>query len=346
MKTFHPVLSRFALIVAASGFALFVAEYSVRLAVPKYDPAGHIAFFVDPATGIQLGKPNSKTRQIKNSGDYDVEVVFNRHGLRDRRDIANGKAEDLYVVGDSFAFGWGVTQDERFSSMLEKLIGRQVYNISTTENLDGYERLLAYSVGQGAKIRDVIMAINMIDDVQDYDAAAKKITMSVVKPVAESHVTISLQAVKQFLLTNSALYFLATSAIGSIDVLRRVLARLGFVKTLNVVAGGRPGDLAVRSTADRILALSKKYNLTVLLIPSRGLWVGGNQQAAAVAHAKFFSELRRLDLPVIDLRPVMEATGNPMGFHFQNDGHWRPRGHELAARVIVDKLKLRLRQPE
>lgn len=346
MIAFPPVLSRFALIVAASAFALFVSEYSVRLAVPKYDPAGHIAFFVDPATGIQLGKPNSKTRQIKNSGDYDVEVVFNRHGLRDRRDIANGRAEDLYVVGDSFAFGWGVKQDERFSSVLEKLIGRQVYNIATTENLDGYERLLAYSVGQGAKIRDVIMAINMIDDVQDYDAAPQRTDKSVAKPDPEPFLAISLQRVKQFLITHSALYFLTTSAIGSIDVLRRVLVRLGFVKTLNVVAGGRPGDLAVRSTADHILALSKKYNLTILLIPSRGLWVGDNRQAAAAAHTKFGDELRRLDLTVIDMRPVMEATGNPMGFHFLNDGHWRPRGHALAAAVLAEKVPSRLRRPE
>lgn len=346
MKAFSPVLSRFALIVAASVFALFVSEYSVRLAVPKYDPAGHIAFFADPATGIQLGKPNSKARQIKNSGDYDVEVVFNRHGLRDSRDIANGKVEDLYVVGDSFAFGWGVKQEDRFSNVLEKLTGRRLYNIATTANLDGYERLLTYSAGQGAKIRDVIMAINMIDDIQDYDAAPQTIVRSTQKPSPGPPVAVSLQGIKQFLLTNSALYFLATSAIGSIDVLRRVLVRLGIVKTLNVVAGGLPGDLAVRSTADYILTLSKEYNLSVLLIPSRGLWVGGNQQAAAAAHSKFAGELRRLGLTVIDLRPVMEATGNPMGFHFLNDGHWRPRGHELAARVLVDKLKLRLQQPE
>jgi len=343
---FPPVLSRFVLIVAASAFALLVSEYSVRLAVPKYDPAGHIAFFVDPATGIQLGKPNSKTRQIKNSGDYDVEVVFNRHGLRDSRDVANGRAENLYVVGDSFAFGWGVKQDERFSSVLENLTGRQVYNIATTENFDGYERLLAYSAGQGAKIRDVILAINMIDDVQDYGAASKKTARSLAKPVPEPPVAITLQRVKQFLITHSALYFLATSAIGSIDVLRRVLIRLGFVKTLNAVTGGRPGDLAVRSTADRILALSKRYNLTVMLIPSRGIWVGGNRQATADAHTKFGDELRRRGLAVIDMRSVMEATGNPMGFHFLNDGHWRPRGHALAAQTLADKLKLRLQRPE
>lgn len=331
-------MSRFALVVAASAFAVVVSEYSVRLAVPKYDPAGHIAFFADPATGVLLGKPNSTTRQIKNSGDYDVEVVFNRHGLRDPRDIATGKAGDLYVVGDSFAFGWGVEQDERFSSVLEKLTGRRVYNIATTANLDGYERLLAYSIEQGAKIRDVVIAINMIDDIRNYDDAADRR----VEPVEKTRVNppppqwgISLHGVKVYLLENSALYFLATSAIGSIDVLRRIFIRLGIVKTVNVVNGGVPGEAAVRSTAGRILALSKKYNLTVLMIPSRGLWVGGNRAAAATAHSKFGNELRRLGVSVVDMRPVMEATGSPMRFHFVNDGHWRPRGHALAASALA-----------
>lgn len=115
-----------------------------------------------------------------------------------------------------------------------KLTGGQVYNIATTENLDGYERLLAYSVGQGAKIRYVVMAINMIDEIQDYDVAPQKKANSTLKPAPEPPLAISLQAVKQFLLTNSALYFLATSAIGSIDVLRRVLVRLGFVLPLAI----------------------------------------------------------------------------------------------------------------
>lgn len=340
------VIVRLALIVAASAFALFVSEFSVRLAVPKYNPAGHITFFADPVTGVLLGKPNSKTRQIKNSGDYDVAVVFNRHGLRDRRDIAAGKSHDLYVVGDSFAFGWGVERDERFSNRLEQLTRRHVYNIATTANLDGYERLLAYSAEQGADIRDIILTINMIDDVLDYGANAEQVAKPVAKSIQATKAELTLQAVKVFLLQNSALYFLTTSAIGSVDVFRRVLTWLGFVKTVNVVSGGLPGDSAIRATAGRILTLSEKYNLIIFIIPSRGLWVGGNRKSAVEAHEKFVNELRRLGLSPVDMRPVMEATGDPMRFHFLNDGHWRSKGHALAASVLADAVKSRPQRPE
>jgi hypothetical protein len=335
------LLSRVTVVLVAGIFALFLSEYSVRLAVPKYDPAGHISFYADPVTGVLLGEPNSRTRQIKNSGDYDVEVVFNRHGLRDRRDISDGAARDLYVLGDSFAFGWGVEENERFSNVLEKLTARRVYNVATTANLDGFERLLAYAAKQGAVIRDVVLAINMIDDVRDYDAAPKP-TAKRTKPVAAGF---TVQTAKEFLLKNSALYFLATSSIGSVDLLRQAFIRLGLVKTLNVVAGGVPNDRAVRSTADHIVALSKVYGLTVLIIPSRGLWVGEKRKATAAAHRKFSDELIRQGLHVVDMRPVMEAAGDPMQFHFRNDGHWVPKGHVLAAQELARNLARRQRQP-
>lgn len=332
---------RLALIIAASAFALVVSEYSVRLALPKYDPTGHISFFADPETGILLGKPNSKTRQIKNSGDYDVEVEFNRHGLRDKHDIADGKSQDLYVIGDSFAFGWGVDRDKRFSDRLEELTRRRVFNVATTANLDGYESLLAYSVGKGAQVRDVVIAINMIDDVRDYGAQSEKAVKSAAVSIPETDAGLTLQTVKDFLLRNSALYFLATSVVGSVDVFRRVFIRLGIVKTVNTVSGGLPGESAIRSTVDRILTLSKKYNLTILIIPSRGLWVGGDRKSTVEAHDSFVRQLRRRGLAPVDMKPVMEKTGDPMQFHFLNDGHWRPQGHALAASVLADAVKSR-----
>ena len=318
----------------ATSLALIVCEYSVRLTIPKYDPAGHVAFYTDPSLGVALGKPNSTSRQIKNSGDYDVEVVFNRHGLRDRRDVSTGTRKDLYVVGDSFAYGWGVEEDKRFSDILENKVDRKVFNVATTSNVDGYEILLSYAEKLGADIRDVVVAINMIDDVKDYKAIADPVS-----PATEQAQTrFSIQPVKQYLLTHSSLYFLASSAIGSIDVLRWFLVRLGLVKTLDAVPGGLPDLRAIRSTADRMEVLSKKYNLTILIIPSRFLWAGTRRDEAAAAHSNFVAELVRRNLNFVDMRPVMEQKGNPMQFHFRNDGHWVPKGHLLAAQLLARRI--------
>ena len=37
----------------------------------------------------------------------------------------------------------------------------------------------------------------------------------------------------------------------------------------------------------------------------------------------------------IDLRTEFENAGNPLHFHFTNDGHWNESGHALAASVIA-----------
>ena len=334
-----PTLSRIAVLACASVLSLLIAEGSVRLAVPKYDPASHVSFVRNPVAGVTLGKPDTTARQIKNSGDYDVRIAFNRHGLRDRRDISKGSEQDLYVVGDSFSFGWGVEENHRFSDVLEQLTGRRVYNVASTANVDGYEKLLAYAEGRGAKIRDIILAINMIDDVRDYGAVPEARPIGPGPAPGPDGGRITLQSVKELLLHNSALYFLTTSTLGSFEWLRRTLIRAGLIKTIKSVSGGMPTAGAIRSTAARIEAMSKKYNLTVLVIPSRGLWIGNRRNESAAAHGKFVDSLRRLNLHIIDLRQPMEASRDPLQYHFRNDGHWVPKGHALAARELARALK-------
>ncbi len=64
-------------------------ELGVRLVLPQYSPAGRLAF-VPGAAGRpdNLGEPNSSHHHVKWGGDFDVTVDFNRHGLRDAKDLA------------------------------------------------------------------------------------------------------------------------------------------------------------------------------------------------------------------------------------------------------------------
>jgi hypothetical protein len=41
---------------------------------------------------------------------------------------------------------------------------------------------------------------------------------------------------------------------------------------------------------------------------------------------------------MLDLRPLLEAGGAPLAYHFNNDGHWNARGHALAAEAIAKCL--------
>ena len=317
--------------------ALLIAEWSVRLALPDYDPAGQVIFKRDAKAGVILGQRNTNARQIKNTGDYNVSVRINRHGFRDVQDISNGTERDLYIVGDSFTFGWGVEENRRFSSRLAALTGRRVYNISASVNIDSYAKLISYAESLGARVRDVVIAINMIDDF--VEITPRETTLS-----AQTPKFTDLQPffeVKAFLLSSSALYFALTSSFKSNKWLYAALLELGIVIALKDRVSGAPPDKAVRDSVAALSEIAPKYRLTLMLIPSWGLWRGDKIDKLTAYHERVRKSLIGAGFRVLDLRPALEAAGSPQRYHFRNDGHWNSDGHAFAAGY----LSKRLRQP-
>lgn len=58
--------------------------------------------------------------------EFDTRVHVNRLGLRD--DEQSLLAPEIVVLGDSYAMGWGVAQEETFAQLLEPVTGRTVLN--------------------------------------------------------------------------------------------------------------------------------------------------------------------------------------------------------------------------
>src|SRR5258707_181049 len=115
------------------------------MAAPAYDPSRQVTFALLP-DGTPIGTPGAQRRLVKNTGDYDVQVSFNSLGLRDSKSIAVSGVDSIFVVGDSFGFGWGVEEAQRFSNLLEDRLGRLVFNISTgVADFDGYDHLIRYA---------------------------------------------------------------------------------------------------------------------------------------------------------------------------------------------------------
>lgn len=319
----------FALAAAIPLFAL--AEYSIRLAMPAFDPSNHLRF--EPARDERpaLGRPGTQ-RQINNVGDYDVGVTFNRHGFRDRKDLARSTSRDIFVVGDSFAFGWGVAEDDRFSNRLERLLGRPVYNIATPANIPDYPGLTAYAAAAGANIGRVVVAVNMYDDlalpVPRDEPAAKRPDFG-------------FGAVKDVLLKNSALYFLVTHLAHKYRSLKQFLVSVGAIAPVASSRAPAVDDAAIAYSAGALADLAARYDLTVLLIPDSSRWTAANRDDALKTHDRFAAELARRGLRVVDLVPAFEAGGSPLRFQFSGDRHWTPAGHDLAARLLADALRSR-----
>jgi hypothetical protein len=312
-------------------------EYAVRLAMPQFNPAHHITFLEGQDGLPVLGPRNEVLRQIKNTGDFDVTVRFNRHGLRDSKDMGGGTAEDYFLVGDSYPFGWGVEEEERLSEQLETLIGRRVFNLSTNGDINTYGDLIDYARRNGADVRKLLVVVTMENDIRDYDALAAAPASQ-----AEAGRGLELRDVKNYLMAHSALYFMTTTFVHGTVWLKDIAVKAGLVVP-NLAGVHRPvfSDEAIDSTARRLAELGGSYDTTVVLIPSRALWHGGETTRADYVHRFLLDRLGELGVGTVDLRAAFEAGGKPLGLHFLNDGHWRPAGHRRAAEAIAAHLQRR-----
>lgn len=323
------VLQTLALVLVGGTLALLAFELAVRLFFPAFDPSGQFRFAYDSGGGLMLGQPGTIARQRKNTGDYDVAVRINARGLRDDKDVAQATAADIAVVGDSFAWGWGVEAPERFSDQLQSLSGRRVFNISTPTDLAGDRALIAYARRLGGRFGTVVLAICMENDLREYGPPRGD----------DADPGMSGESLRDWLERHSAGYLFFTTAVHQTPWLKAPAVRLGLITpNLEGIARNSYSEAAIDSSARTVAELAKSDRLIAVIIPSRALWVGDNRAIEDRVHKGFVAALAGLGVDIVDLRPLLEAGGQPLAYHFANDGHWNARGHRLAAEALAHRL--------
>ena len=318
---------KIAVTICAALVGLMLVEGVARVAAPAYNPSGRVAFTVLP-DGTPIGPRSAVRRLVKNTGDYNVVVRFNSLGFRDSKSIQVSGADSIFVVGDSFGFGWGVEEPLRFSNVLEERLGRLVFNISSgAVDFDGYDHLLHYAEGNGARIGTLIVGVCMENDLREY--GTEEPGQTGLAPVP---------GVKAYLTEHSAIYGLATVVVHRTPWLERAAVRAGLlIPNLAAVAESDASDDAVKSSAGRLRRLVAGRRSFILIVPSRALWAGSDahRRQAARTHEAFVRLLRQAGLRVVDVRAAFERQGNPLSLHFANDGHWTAAGHRIAADALA-----------
>jgi len=331
------------LFVTSVVISFVVLEVLIRGFIPRHDPSGTITFHYNE-NRVYLGRKNTSGRQWRASGDFDVNVTFNALGFRDAKDLRQLTKDDLFVVGDSFSFGWGVEETQRYSSLLQEMTGTDVYNISIPTSIRGYGRLLTYARQYGATFGHLIIGLCMENDLKDYSA-----------PVTPPPPKMTLaKKSKLYFKRKTALYSALTSLVHSNPRLMESAIRLGLIDFNNRnLRPSRISPAILRSSVEELKQLidqSEAARITLVIIPSRALWVGDERSEADQVHRDLVKELETLEPGlihhIIDLRPTFESGGNPLDYHFRFDGHWNAEGHRLAAEVIHSRLNSELKDSE
>lgn len=336
-------------LVTSIVISLFLLEIAIRIFFPSFDPSGQIGFV--RLGDAQIGPPGAVLRQSKNTGDYDVEVHFNALGFRDEKLLTAATERALFVVGDSFPFGWGVEARDRFSDQLQAILNRPVFNIAIPGlDFDGYDRLLRYAEANGVSIKNLIISVTMENDLRVYGTSypeGSPPTLPSPRLSELSFLRLYLAGhFKVYLTGHSALYIAFTYAVHQTAWLRRIAVQLGLIiPNLDGMRDLVASPEALTTSAFQVLQLARGRNAIVLIIPSRRLWVGkpADRTEAARVHEAFIDNLRNSGMTVVDMRDRFEQSGHPLSYHFANDGHWNKDGHRLAAEALAEVLQPSMR---
>ena len=315
---------------------LFLAELAMRQIYPSYDPRGNVVFHTNEE-GVVLAELNFSGQQWRNSGEFNVKVDINKYGFRDKKDLKNAKPDDIFIVGDSFSFGHGVEEEERYGNVLQKLFseGEQVYNLAiSSSHFFNYKKNLAYAEKKGAQVENLIVGVCMENDILDYDEILK---------AWESKIEAKGFSLKDWLNRKSCLYNFIAANLQSNQKVRNLLIKIGLVNDGISHYKYRESTLEeLNSSLEALKKIIEGKNNLVVLIPSRMNWIEDRSEMAASTHEKFKLMLVENQIQFLDMKPIIEANGGgrPLEtLHFKLDGHWNIWGHEIAADSIFSAWK-------
>jgi hypothetical protein len=330
-----------ALLVASVLFALLLLEGGIRLlevaprksppavappdsaaasVTPEYLPSDSLGWVLRPAAVQSFRRPG-----------FDTTVRSNRFGFRGPEIALKEPGVIRYaVLGDSYAFGWGVEEEETYPAQLDSLLNRratpgkryQVVNAAlpgfgTYQRIAALERLVPYGLD------GIIVEFSVSNDVVDDWRAAPYVPEN----MGAYQAGIQTGGIERFFVDRSRL---AAMVLNRARPLRFWLeARSG--GNLRRTARLWEGLL------DRAAALG--LPVVVVVNPSRTQLLGEGDLMSRLAHTQFglrpntmiHDIIRRRSLRWVDGQDVFGTI--PAGQLFLGqDVHWTPAGHqELAA---------------
>ena len=363
-------------VVAATVFALLVAEALLRLVAPQWSDQwkmwrNHPVY----TRGLRQNVDNELVHG--HSGEFAFRFSTNELGLRmdgGFSKLADPGVRRILMVGDSFTFGYGVDQGEAFANQLVKLANREgkPAEVINAGFASGYtfdtEYLFTREVGAEWRPADVIVGVCLSNDIDDMKQNIW---------TAENGKLVSIKKDNDWVpvwVKKSGLINLAVKgswpAIRSFGRPRR--KQTADTELTGPCESPLPLDLSSRgglppqvpppfpeeeigtwSIERRIKSVMQAwsyhaekydYRLTLLLIPdAREIQRDSYPARRAIAgnaRSIFVEAARDAGVRVIDpARPMRDhvcSGGEPLYFNY--DGHWNAAGHAFVGQLLMDEL--------
>ncbi len=339
---------------------LIILELFLRVSgykVATFYPHGEFHNY-DPELGW-IQKPNHKA--IFEGLDFKVTVTSNSQGFRDREYSIEKPPETkrVIVLGDSFAWGWGVENDEVFTEVAERQLNKvEILNLGHSSYGTDQELLLWKRLGQRFS-PDLTAVVFYSNDIEDNSGPTGERPQFILKDGTLSLAKTPqpwtmIRNLKRVLKDNLRLYYFIDYRIALLKQSRKHpnsgsgLEKWFFKDFLDRMGNAWEVTKALLLEIDRLT----DHRTLVVFIPNR-LQLEDDRflEALQTAHLEDDKTDRMLtnrlletfctehQIPFLDLtsRFQKERTHEPL--YFDHDFHWSPRGHHVAGEALGETLR-------
>ncbi len=365
MYSWKKRLLRLALNVGTLAVSLVIAGLAVELLIRLFlpQPVGALTpglLVPDPPRRYRLGPNHQGT--ISNIAEFTHSVSINSLGLRGAE--ISDKTSDTFrilILGDSFAFGWGVEYDQTFGARLERELNSETRKVQVLNGavpgyslLDEQDWLERYGLQLQPDL--VLIAVFLGNDILEATAGYRQRELSHSVPEAGTA-----RGLRLWIYTNSHFVRLVARAnipslFGFSDPWPVVYLRgLLTVHTDDPsVVEAQEGRRVSRAALTRLIELAAlhRFRLAAVVIPAnfnisterwqRMLALAGVEPTGLdpqVSRRFFNSLLDEYNIPTCDLWTLFStALEHGQHVYYEQDLHWTDLGHSLATDAVRDFL--------
>ena len=301
-----------------------------------------------------------------------INIEIDKNGFREDTPI---ESANIFALGDSFAFGWGINKKDLWSSIIEKNIGQTVFNLGILDSSPKQELELLKNVLQNypVTIDHVLWLIYEGNDLEDnYNETAPFVTGSKKKTGIKHLILIS--NLFRGLKNNSVIHnfrtrraqFDAGKTPASPNEIREIegvnLAipvffsdKLGqcmlhpyYIKQASQPESyilNHPNRPRLDKTFNEMRDLANKYNfdVTVIIAPTKvrlhGKYFNVVPESSESPHFINYVEnlSKSIGFTVVNLHSLLQPYAGSSILYFCDDDHWNEEGHRLAAKSVLQE---------
>jgi lysophospholipase L1-like esterase len=334
------LLINLSLLILSTLFALFLSEIALRLMgfKPMYVSPERDQFWKYDSLMGWAHQPGQEG--IFETPQFRTVVRINEKGLRDRPHSyeRQNNLERILVLGDSFAWGYGVEESERFSQLLEKSLDVEVINAgvsgySTDQELLWYRRegikyqtdliileLAGNDVGDNE--RELVSTIYYKPRFMLEDGQLVPTGYPVPKTSPQGRYVYSLSQ-------RSALaYFLVQRYFDLLSLYNKIKVNSHANSLASNISAEKEDFKLTRALIEEIRNIAASRKAKFMIVATDRWW----DSPSGETYKDFINTLRNEGFLVLDVESM--PGFDPEVMLIPDDGHWNQAGHKFVAKEI------------